>query len=144
MDGLAKPAGSGIPIKFNGEDLVLDALGIEDLGVIENHLLSKRKNPLDVAKQAFPGLPPELAEKLLERAYTDALKVAVVTTQEVFEYIDTLEGMRYTIWLALEKRYPGRFSLDKIGAVLDQMDDEALEELKNKRAISSGLDQLGN
>ncbi len=50
MDGLGRAIGAGVPIQFNGETLILDGVTVGDFGLIEQHLLAQRPNPLDLAR----------------------------------------------------------------------------------------------
>lgn len=144
MDGVARPSGAGVTITFGGETLILEALTLKDFGLIENHLLSQRQNPLLVVRDVIGDLPPEMADKLLDKAYRDAKKMNEVAAEEVAEWIDTFNGMAFSLWLSLEKRYAGRFTLDNVLEIMEAISEEELEDLKNLRDQAAGLDELGN
>jgi len=146
MTGMALPAGAGVHVNFGGEDLILSPLSVEDLGVIENKLREKRRSrdPIGMITKHLANMPPELAEKLATRAYEDAMKVDEIPAEEVAEWMDTLDGMSFTIWLALEKRYPARFSIKDCYAIMEKMAEDDLERLKQQQLMSSGLDERGN
>jgi len=143
-DGIAGPTGAGVPVEFGGETLILDPLTLKDFGLIERHLLRRRKNPLEVVREAVKDLPPDLAEKLLERAYEDAKKESVIPASEVVEFLDSLEGVAFSYWIMFEKRYPGKFSIDQCLDIMQGLSEEELEERKRARDEASGLDVRGN
>jgi hypothetical protein len=144
MDGVARPSGAGVTITFGGETLILEALTLKDFGLIENHLLSQRENPLMVVRDVIGDLPPEMADKLLDKAYRDAKKMNEVSAEEVAEWMDTFKGMAFSMWLCLEKRYKDRFTLETVLDVMDSLDEEDLDNLKNLRDQAAGLDESGN
>ena len=51
MDGVSRPSGAGVPFEFNGKTLIFEPLGLKDFGVIEQHLLSKQKNSMQIMKE---------------------------------------------------------------------------------------------
>ena len=134
MDGVSRPAGSGVPIEWkDGEVLILDPVTLKDLGVVEQHILSKRPDPIDLAldKIAERGLAEPIAKALFDRAFVAAKAQNVVTREEVGQFIDTREGLAFTIWLSLQKRYGERFKLGDIEVVPSELrarrGDEVIE-----------------
>jgi len=195
MDGLGRAIGAGVPIQFNGETVILEGVTIGDFGVIEQHLLAQRPNPMDLARpQAMefireaalmaPGieirkariallesLPKPLAnekveltelqaavavdesvkaeyvsmaEKLMADARTEAMRKNKISPREVAAWIDTVEGLTFTLWMKLGKRYPGKYSLEQTQQIMQSMHDSDQDRLKKLRDQASGLDSLGN
>ncbi len=195
MEGLGRAIGAGVPIEFGGETLILDGLTYADFGTIEQHLLSKRPNPMAEAraeageflKEAARLAPvivnleaedkaigklekpsPELmarakeldglldeqralrdsylemADKIVASAREEARKLNKLSFTEVGQWMDTLEGVVFTLWLKLEQRYPGRFSLTAVGDTIMQEGTEKVERVRALRDQASGLDDLGN
>lgn len=147
MDGLGRAVGAGVTLKFGEREIILEPLTLRDFGLIEQHLLSQRRSPLDLVKDVVRDLPPELAKSLLEQAYEDAKKGNTISPQEIAEWIDTFDGMAYSLWLSLEKRYPGEYQLTDVHDVMQQMmesDESVMERLKALRDQASGLDERGN
>jgi hypothetical protein len=58
-----------------------------------------------VAKLA-PHAPPEVAQKLFEKAYDDALHVNRVTIDQENAWLETLEGMQYQFFLSISPAHP--------------------------------------
>lgn len=163
MDGLGRAAGSGVPIEFGGETLILNRITIRDFGLIEQHLLKDRPNPIDAARkeaQQFildaAGLKDSaqdeflrkqyiaMAEKIMADGLAAARKSNVMKPQEVAEWIDTLPGLQFTIWLKLDQRYPGKFSMEKVGEIMEKLADGEVDRLKKLRDQAAGVDELGN
>lgn len=144
MDGLGRPAGAGLTIEFNGETLILSPLTLKDFGLIEQHLLSKRTNPLEMVKQHLADMPIEVATALAKEAYNDARKMNVVPADEVGEWIDSFEGLVYCFWLMIRKEHGDKYSLEQITEVMDAMSEQDLIRMKEMRDKASGTDELGN
>ena len=103
------------------------------------------KKPKESPEAAMmENMPPEIAQRLAERAYRDAVKTDDVPLEEVVEWLETLEGLSFTIWLSLEKRYPGEFTPGGCLEVLNSLTDKQVEELKDQQAAISGTDAAGN
>lgn len=144
MEGLARAAGSGVPIKFKGETIILPPLTLGDLGTIEQHILAERPNPLDLVKDVIKDLPADLAKDLLDKAYKDAKRTRSATAEEVAEYLDTLSGLAFSFWVALQKKYGDRFKLEEVYEIMAAMDEKELEKMRQARDQASGLDERGN
>jgi len=164
MDGLGRAIGAGVPIQFSGETLILDPVTVSDFGLIEQELLSRRPNPMDLTRkeaQAFIldaaklGSSAEdeflrkqyiaMAEKIMADGMAAARKANGIKPTEVAEWLDTFDGVQFTLWLKLDQRYPDRFfTLDKIKEVMQSMQEDEIERLKKLRDQASGLDELGN
>lgn len=151
MNGMARASGAPVPIKFAGKSLLLDPLTIKDLGTIEQLMLDKLPDPLELVMPAIDKLKKQghndLAEKLIERAYNDAMKANKIPDKEVAAFIDTIEGMAYTFWICFGKRYGTEYSLEYILEHMQNLAEdnmELLKKLKDQRDQASTLDELGN
>lgn len=148
MDGLSRAAGSGVPIRFNGEMLIIPAMTYRDIGTIEQYLLSGRPSPIESAKQVMLGLgemlDAETREKLIERAYQDGKKMNTVSEDEFNTFLNSRQGTAFIIWVLLDKQYPKRFKLEDIQEVIMQMVKADFEALKRAQEQAAGMDDLGN
>lgn len=151
MNGLSRASGAPVPITFAGKKLLLDPLGLRDFGTIENYMLDARPNPLEVVAATVQKFDDsgnhKLAEKLLERAYEDAKKNNKIPPEEVAAWIDTVEGVGFTIWLSLSKRYGSEYPMELCMDIVQQLAEdniEGLEKLKEQRDMASTLDEAGN
>lgn len=147
MEGVSRPAGSGVPIEWKGETLVLEPLGLKQWGEIEQYLLKQKPDPIKVAariKKELGPLAPETEEKLTAEAYRDARQGNYATEQEVMTFARSQQGLAFCFWLCFERRYPGRFKLQETTEVIDSMSPQELEEKFNELLQASGLDQRGN
>lgn len=144
MEGLGRAAGSGVPIRLRGETVILPPLNLKDMGVIEQHLLKTRPNPLKAAVEVIKDLPHDLARELLFKAHDDARRGNSVTAQEVALYLDTLSGLGFSLWTALKKEYGEKYSLDDVYDAVESLGTEDVQDLKDARDQASGVDELGN
>ena len=195
MDGLGRAIGAGVPIQFNGETLILDGVTVGDFGLIEQHLLAQRPNPMDIVRpqamafmreatllipvvaarqkriEALQALPKPngkesaelselqaaisvdeamrseciaMAEKLMADARTEAMKKNKIPPREVAAWLDTVEGVTFTIWLKLDQKYPGKYTLQQTQAIMQAMHESDRERVKKLRDQASAFDELGN
>jgi hypothetical protein len=143
MDGLGRTSGAGKTITIGGKDFFLEPLTLRDFGVVEQHLLSKRPNPLKIVGEAAKDMPPEIAEQMFKAAYEDAKKGANVTTAEVTHFLDSFDGMSYTMYLMLRKKQPD-LTQDDVYELLSQCTPEDIAQLQDDRDLVSGIDEAGN
>jgi len=84
-----------------------------------------------------------MAKVMMEKAYDDMKKGNTIPATEIEEWVDTFEGMDFSIWLSLQKEH-SELSLDDVMALMSAMSEDEVEGLKNLRDIASGLDEVGN
>lgn len=172
MDALARATAAGVPVEFDGQTLLLDPLRLQDIGTIEQHLLKGRPNLLTQAAQAgreinrlareeieeIPADDPKREEKAREikeearaqidsmqaKAVAEARKVNKATPEELGNFLDSPEGLGFCLWLVFNRRYPGKFTLERINEIVTDIGDEALANLMQARDQAAGVDHLGN
>lgn len=172
MDGLARVAGSGIPIDFDGETLFLDPPSLRDYGALEQHLLTKRPNVIveatianrqlaKMAREEAAAVPDgpdaqairmqivtearEQADAIMNKAMAQVAKVNKISPQEVADFGDCPEGFAFLLWLKLSNRYPNRnFTLKHVTEVCEKMADEDFARMLALRDQAAGTDILGN
>lgn len=142
-DGIARPAGSGTTIELGGKTLILEPLTLKDYGLVENEYLKRKPNPIEVVAKAAEHLSQEMYDRLLDRAYKDATKVNKATPEEVADWIDSREGIIFTVWIMLRKSYP-EMSMEDVEATVGSMAEDELRKLSEARDVSAGIDELGN
>lgn len=143
-DGLARAAGGGVPIFFDGQTILLQPLTLKDFAAVEQYLLSKRQNPLDMVKSKLAGLDIETQKYLLELAYEDAKRQTTISASEAGEFIDSVDGLAFTLWLVLERSHQGRWTLERVNEIVKSMTPTEIQEMLRLRDQASGLDDLGN
>jgi len=146
MEGLARAAGSPVPVRFRGEMILIPPFTYKDIGTVENYILSKRRNPLDVMREmlADKTLSEAMQEKVVAEAYKDAKAAATVTAEEYGRFAGSRAGVTFILWMLINKQYPGRFTLDQVETILDEMQPEDAAALKRATEMASGTDELGN
>ena len=142
-DGLARAGGGAGTIELDGKKYILEPIGIKDFATIEQYFLSTKPDPLAAIVERKNVLPKEDYDRLLDKAYVDATKANKATQKEIQEWIDSPEGICYTLWISLQKRYPD-MTHELIEQLVDKMGEDTLKELMNERDKASGLDQRGN
>lgn len=151
-DDLGRAAGSGVPFRFNGEDLVFPPITLEILGELRQWLLSQRKSAQDVLAEHIERLQqtlgdrltPELIEKMVESSMAAGRKLAIITDEEFAAYIDTVDGLAMSVWLALDRRYPKRFTKEDVVKIVGGMNRDEQQRLFRVRDQAAGMDDLGN
>ena len=150
MDGLSRPSGSGVPITVEGKTLYLAPLVLSDLGEMENHLLAEKqkRNPFAELRKELagtPDMPDGDREFLLTLAYQDHKRKNFVALGEMQDWMDSREGMIYSLWICLRKNYPEDFkTLEQAAEFFDRVTEDQFEQFKQLRDVAAGLDELGN
>lgn len=143
-DGLGKAVGSGVPIVFNGEHLILEPMTLRDYGLIEQHIIQKRVNPVEKVRPMLDGLSDEAQKHLLSLAYADLKGSTTATLEESTAFIDSIEGVAFTLWILLNKSMPGKYTLPAVQEIVNAMTPEELSKVMNARDQAAGTDELGN
>lgn len=144
MSDLPRAAGSGVPVEFRGETVLLAPLTIRDIGTIKQHLLKQWVNPIELILPAVKELPEALAREMLFRAYDDARKLDKVSDEDTDDFMLSIEGVAYQLWLSLRHNYQDKYSLEDVWDGLDQMSPEDLKAMRADIAQASAMDELGN
>jgi hypothetical protein len=151
MDGLSRAGGGKVPVEITEGPAqgtwLLSPLALEDWATVEAHLLEGRPSPIqaampDVLALREHGLQEE-ADRVLKMAYKDTQKWArkqKVSPDEVAEYMDTIDGVRFMVWLSLRKSHP-----EVTRAVADEVVRVRTEEaMRRTLAKVSATDAAGN
>ena len=143
-EGLARVTSAGVPIEFDGETVLLPPLSLQDYGVIEQHILSKRPNPLKAVKEVLEGLDVEVQKHLLELAYQDMKSGSTATAAELVRFTNSTDGISMVLWLGFRKTQPGRWTLDQIQEIIGKLDASEVQKYIEASGQASGTDELGN
>jgi hypothetical protein len=142
-NGINRAAGSPTTVKLEGKTYIMEPLTLRDFGIIENEYLKRRPNPLKAVAEVKDILAEEDYEKLLTQAYRDATNVSKASPQEISEWLDTRDGVVFSIWLSLRKNHP-ELTKEMAEAAIQQMGEEQLKNIAESRDVASGVDELGN
>lgn len=146
MDGLSRAMAAGVDVCLAGRDWWLLPLTLARLGTCENHLLARRKTPLDRLLGALPhlgGTPPDAQEYFLRRAYNETFAssaIGRIACKDLLAWLDTDEGIAFSAWLCLRSDTGRRLTLPRIGRILKRSTKEEIAELRWRRNMLSGLD----
>ena len=126
-DGYSRDSEGRMVITANGVSYTLEPMDIQvDIAAVEAHLIElekKRENlPTHIAGQieALKGFP-RLQQELTDRFYRE-LKAGITRKPgraEIFEWLDTREGLIWTIKRQINKRYP-EVSEEKVVEILNK------------------------
>ena len=143
MNGLGKAAGAPVTFNFDGQTYLLGPFGLRDFGVVENHLLRQKRNQrqqmtLDIKESLVSA---GIWESEWQEAKAAADKITEIDAQEVFRWLDTRQGIAFTLWVMLEKHCPGKYTLQDVEDKITAMATEHVENLKASRDQAATLDQ---
>jgi hypothetical protein len=115
MQGIARPSGGDATVMIRGRLRRLGAMTLRDWGTIENHLIQRRRRQiLEPILDVFADMPAELWQEAWRAATNRADRIMAVPDEEVTEWINTQEGLAFTLWMLLEKRHPGLFEFEDL------------------------------
>lgn len=147
-DDLGRAAGSGVPIRFGDEDLVLPAITMEIIGEVRQYLLSLRKSPQQVFREFVVELgdllTPEDKEKMLADSLKAARELNFVRDEELQAYLNSTEGLAMVFWLAFERRYPGKFTRDDVAKIMMSLGPADVARMFELMDQASGMGDQGN
>jgi flagellar biosynthesis/type III secretory pathway protein FliH len=113
---------------IGGKQYTLSPLVGDDWAKIKKRIVSQREAPEDVVAKLAPFAPPEVAEKLFQKAYDDAMHLNRVTANEENEWLETLEGMQYQFYLSIAHAHP-EIDEAKAAELLAQLAEEHLSRV---------------
>ena len=132
MPGLAELVGSDHVETIGGIEYTFTQLTIRDRQRVEQRILDKRGDPIEIARSLAVDATPEERERLFDRAYMDAVKARQVTGEEMSDFENTATGAVFAYWLSLRKHHP------------DVTEDEAahLREKQLAESIEGALEKI--
>jgi hypothetical protein len=162
MDGASRMFAAPIEETIGGRKLRINPQVAEMRGEVEQHILSLRPNPLQVARdnvELFAG-SPALQSELMRLAMQEACRIKSVARFELAEWLATVEGTVYILWLQSKDCNQPSPTLDEIGELYDaevqlaidaaeggnakEVAGDVLERIQEKMNKPSGEDELGN
>jgi hypothetical protein len=144
MDGVSRAVGSAVPIEINGRMLKLHPITVDDLGVVEQHILKKRGSHVQEAVKNCEGVPPEIQRMMLSEALQlDSRLKNHITSEESQLFIDSREGVKFTIWLMLNKQGQN-VPFEEVSDWINNLENDALQSVMQVRDQVSAIDELGN
>ena len=143
-DNLSRPAGAGGVIEINGEQFIIPAFTLRDLGTVENHLLAiRRRSIIRLAEDGYSESPADVRKEMRALAWREANDLTALGPDQCLAWMDTLEGMAFTTYLLVQKNYPGKFTLEQMNELVYQLAESGAEELASTLKQVAGVDQAG-
>ena len=142
-EALARAAAGSLSVDIEGKKYILAPLTMVDFATIEQEYIRRKPDPIRKVAEYKDALCDSDYQRLLDKAYGEATAANQATPVEVSEWMDTKEGLAYSIWLSLLKTYP-QIEYEFIDKVFQRMSDEVIEKMIADRDQSSGVDNRGN
>lgn len=135
MDGASRVFAAPVGLELGGRRFRVKGRLAEHYAEIEQQILSVRPDPIHVAKKAMAEFKDEPArqEAILRMAMDRAMQGRVVTRLELQEWLDTVPGTAFALWLSIRDNDPPVTLEWTQQAYLDKVND-MVEEL-----IQSGI-----
>ena len=167
MDGASRMFAAPVEITLGGRKLQVNPRVAHLRAKVEQHILESRPNPLQVAREnmkAFSGDPAMQAE-LMRLGMEMACKAKSVNQGDFAEWINTVEGTIYVLWLQTRDCNAPPPTLEEVREAYDeevesvvreitadspsdqdvsQAAGTVLERIHDKINRASGEDELGN
>jgi hypothetical protein len=141
VNGLCRASGAPATITLGCEVLRLPPLTLEDLGTIEHHLIQVRRWEVLRTVHALRGaLPADVWQSEWAAARERADKIRSLEEREVLAWLDSDAGFAFSLWLMLDKRYPGRFTPDGLFNLVSTLPPDELLRLRIARDQAAALD----
>lgn len=134
-----------------GADMVIDLgdrkytvppITLADLGTIEDFIRSKEPT-LDEVCMAISHLSAEVQKELFKEELANRRTVRKMDPEMVIQQMqENLEVIAFSLWLSIEKRYPGEIPMNKMLDILYAMytaDPEKFQKMTQQRNAASGL-----
>ena len=84
------------------------------------------------------------ADSIMSRAFAESRIIGRISREECAEWIDTIEGVSFTLWLDWSDRYPGKYTLKDITDEMTRLGEDFLGQMIAVRDQASGTDLVGN
>lgn len=141
MDGLHEMAGSGVPIEIGGKTYLLSTLKAKHWGEAARVLISKRKSPMQIAKENLQGLPEAAQQRLIELAYRDERDGELVPNYKIEQWFESVEGAVWNFWKQISQAHP-EITIDQAESLLTQLNTQERNKLaaslKDNEALPQG------
>jgi len=113
---------------IGGVKYSLSPLAIDDWAVIQKRIIARRPDPIEAATRLAAGAPEAVAREILMKAYGDAQRSDIVTTEELDAWRFSYEGAQCQFFLAIRKNHP-EITEDRAAALLEMYGREYLAEV---------------
>lgn len=127
MSDLSRALGLPETIEWKGKKYLLSALEIEIIGMYEQWL---KQRAVDVLRRMKHMLQPDEYERRFDSIIRDAASgVYDLFSEAGQKSLRSLDGIKYMVWLRLQKHHPGT-SEEEVEAILTDQFNEVLSTMK--------------
>jgi len=107
MDGASRAFAAPTTVTLGGVEYTVRPRVAAYYGEMEAHLLSKRENPMQVAKESIVGeTDPAVITQIIEVAMAERCRAKSVTRRELAEWMDSMDGTAFVSWLQIRHNDP--------------------------------------
>lgn len=139
---LARATGSPSHITVGGKTYAIKIdMGV--IGELEQWMLARRKNPLEIARANLAGLDTDMKKYLLDRALERAIEHRAVSFEDVGEFMSSREGVSVIFWINMRRDSPG-MAFEEAERLIATLSDEEIAKAGQAIARAGGVDELGN
>jgi len=129
-------------IEIGGKSYTLRPLTVGVYASMETYLVSTRPDPLAIASEAVKRLPANQHEAVWKAAMAQAVAGRTVTSQQVAEFENSIDGLAWKLWQCLKQDQPEIDSVEAARSLLIQAGEEHFERLARAAEIASGESDL--
>ena len=143
MDGAARAFGASTEIEIRGRKYEVRPRIIDMWAAIEQRILSLRPDPFAVAREKiamFDG-QPEIQKQLLQMAFDEVKQHRSVAGEEARAWCNTLDGVAFTLWLAI-KHNPDPPTESDVKLWLLGMIDEMVNEIQKATESATAAEAM--
>ena len=127
---MAEQGKKPVTIDIDGETFELRKLGVRDLLSAKDEVIrTVRREKLKAIADLRDALPADLWQAEWDRAKAEAFAMTTVEMAVVKQWLDTFDGMAFALHMAIQSKYPGRFTVTELRDKLYGIADAAREAL---------------
>jgi hypothetical protein len=130
MDGASRVFASPRRYTLGGVEYAVRGRIARFYGEMEAEIVSRRPNPLKVFRDSvdlFEG-NPSLQEQLYEAAKVEAFRAKSVTRIELFEWMQSLDGAVFCLWLSIRDNDPDTLTRERVRELVYDAVDQIAEQ----------------
>lgn len=140
-DGHDKVAGADTSITLGGKDYRCSRIRYEHMAEGAQHVLKQRPDFLEAVSKSLAKVPDDMRQEVLDAAMRRFEKAPAPDPEEVKNFFNSLDGMKFMLWMMLRDHNPELKSASDIEPLIAGIETKILLE---KIVQASGLADLKN
>ena len=122
-------------MEIGGKTYTLSRIPLARYPEIQERIRAQRVDTTEIARKLAPLADEKHRREILDRAYTDATRMKLITGGDIDEYILSPEGMMFCFWLSLQEHHPEITEQQACQLLMQKSQEvlaEAFEELRKQ------------